>query len=234
MDRDQVKGRAVGEPCPLQSPDTWLIKSKRFDGLGGIGVAGTGAKTGAGTGAIVISIYYDGECPFCTRYVQMVRLQRTASVQLVDLRENVALRRELSEAGFDLDGGMVVEDGSARYGGDKAVAYIASLTTPSDWFNRLNRWVFSKPALAATLYPVLRAGRWFVLFLMGRSFIAETAGSNTARQEIFATIFALFSIFHFSNYAFGYKFFPPSWDLLLVLAAALCCSGHPRGDCCLH
>ncbi len=151
----------------------------------------------------------------------MVRLQRTASVQLVDLRENVALRRELSEAGFDLDGGMVVEDGSARYGGDKAVAYIASLTTPSDWFNRLNRWVFSKPALAATLYPVLRAGRWFVLFLMGRSFIAETAGSNTARQEIFATIFALFSIFHFSNYAFGYKFFPPSWDLLLVLAAAL-------------
>lgn len=111
----------------------------------------------------------------------MVRLQRTASVQLVDLRENVALRRELSEAGFDLDGGMVVEDGSARYGGDKAVAYIASLTTPSDWFNRLNRWVFSKPALAATLYPVLRAGRWFVLFLMGRSFIAETAGSNTAR-----------------------------------------------------
>lgn len=171
--------------------------------------------------AILIRIFYDGECPFCTRYVQMLRLQRTANVQLVDLRENAVLRRELFEAGFDLDGGMVVETGSARYGGDKAIAYIASLTTPSDAFNRLNHWIFSKPALAEILYPVLRAGRWFVLFLMGRTFMAEGAGSNSARQEIFGTIFALFSVFHFFNYAFEYRVFPPTWDLLLVFGAAL-------------
>lgn len=169
----------------------------------------------------MISIFYDGECPFCTRYVRMLRMQRTANVQLVNLRENDAKRRELTDAGFDLDGGMVVEDGAARYGGDKAVAYIASLSTASDAFNRLNRWIFSKPALAAMLYPVLRAGRWFVLFLMGRSFIGETAQTNRARQEIFATIFGLFSIFHFFNYAFEYGRFPPSWDMFLVLAAAL-------------
>lgn len=169
----------------------------------------------------MISIFYDGECPFCARYVQMVRLQRSVGVRLVDLREDDAMRRELGAAGFDLDGGMVVEDGAARYGGDKAVAYIASLTTPSDAFNRLNRWIFSKPAVAALLYPVLRAGRWFVLFLMGRSFITETSAATSARQEIFATIFALFSVFHFSNYAFAYGRFPPSWDLLALLGAAL-------------
>ena len=62
----------------------------------------------------MIRIFYDGECPFCTRYVQMVRLQRSAQVQLVNLREHDGLRDELIAAGFDLDGGMVVEDGPAR------------------------------------------------------------------------------------------------------------------------
>lgn len=151
----------------------------------------------------------------------MLRLQRTASVELVNLRENDALRQELFEAGFDLDGGMVVQDGAARYGGDKAVAYIASLTTPSDAFNRLNRLIFSQPILAEVLYPVLRAGRWFVLFLMGRSFIAANAPANSARQEIFATIFALFSVFHFFSYTLEYQFFPPRWDIIVLLLAAL-------------
>ncbi|AOL23928.1 Protein of unknown function, DUF393 [Erythrobacter litoralis] len=168
----------------------------------------------------MISIFYDGECPFCTRYVQMVRLQRADSVELVNLRENDTRRRELNEAGFDLDGGMVVEDGTARYGGDKAVAYIASLTTPSDGFNRLNRWLFSKPALASLLYPVLRAGRWLALFLMGRSFISQADRSNDARREIFATFFALFSVFHFFNYVIEYRL-PLSLDLVALLGAAL-------------
>ncbi len=178
----------------------------------------------------MIRIFYDGECPFCTRYVQMVRLQRSAQVQLVNLREHDGLRDELIAAGFDLDGGMVVEDGPARYSGDKAVAYIASLTTPSDAFNRLNRWIFSKPALAAVLYPILRSGRWFVLFLMGRSFITETSSPNSARREIFSTIFALFSIFHVFNYAFEYDRFPPSGDMLVLLVAALALLFRPSSE----
>lgn len=169
----------------------------------------------------MISIFYDGECPFCSRYVQMVRLQQTARVELVNLRDNDAKRDELIAAGFDLDGGMVVEDGAARYGGDRAVAYIASLTTPSDAFNRVNRWVFSKPVLAQALYPVLRAGRWLVLFLMGRSFLSVAEVSNQARREIFATFFALFSVFHFFNNVFEYRVSALSPDLVAVLVAAL-------------
>ena len=169
----------------------------------------------------MINIYYDGECPFCARYVQMVRLRRSAEVALVDLRANDAMRDELIAAGFDLDGGMVVEDGAARYAGDKAVAFIAALTTPSDAFNRLNRWLFSSPALAAILYPLLRSGRWLALFLMGRSFIAQSVAANSARQEIFGTIFALFSVFHFFNYAFEYQRFPPSWDMFALLLVAV-------------
>lgn len=169
----------------------------------------------------MIRVFYDGECPFCSRYVQMMRLQRSDEVQLIDLRQNDTLREDLLAAGFNLDGGMVVEDRGVRYAGDKAVAYIASLTTPSDAFNRLNRWLFSMPVVASLLYPVLRSGRWLVLFLMGRSFITSMGPQNSARQEIFAIVFALFSVFHFFNYAFEYQRFPPSWDMFALLAAAI-------------
>ncbi|MEO0871885.1 MAG: DCC1-like thiol-disulfide oxidoreductase family protein, partial [Pseudomonadota bacterium] len=111
----------------------------------------------------MISVYYDGECPFCTKYVRMVRLQRADEVRLVNLREDEDLRARFAAEGFDLDGGMVVDDRGTRFSGDKAVAYMAALSTPSDAFNRLNRWIFSNATLAAALYPLMRAGRWVAL-----------------------------------------------------------------------
>lgn len=87
----------------------------------------------------MLRIFYDGECPFCSRYVKMLRLSKSGQVQLVDLRENEAAKVELEQLGFDLDQGMVVEDEGRRYGGSDAVAYLAPLTTPSDALNKINR-----------------------------------------------------------------------------------------------
>ena len=169
----------------------------------------------------MISIYYDGECPFCTRYVQMLRLERGGGAELVNLREADAKRRELEQAGFDLDGGMVVDDGNRLYGGTDAVSYLATITSPSDLLNKLNRWVFSIAWLARIVYPILRSGRWFTLFLMNRNLIEDTKDRSRNRREIFSIFFAFFSLFHFFNYAFEYQRFPPTWDLWLVLAAAV-------------
>ncbi|RGP40170.1 hypothetical protein BPTFM16_00448 [Altererythrobacter insulae] len=169
----------------------------------------------------MISIYYDGECPFCTRYVQMLRLERGGGAELVNLREADAKRRELEQAGYNLDGGMVVDDGNRLYGGTDAVSYLATVTSPSDLLNKLNRWVFSIAWLARIVYPVLRSGRWFTLFLMNRNLIEDTEDRSKSRREIFSIFFAFFSLFHFFNYAFEYQRFPPTWDLWLVLAAAV-------------
>lgn len=169
----------------------------------------------------MLRIFYDGECPFCSRYVNMLRLSKSGQVQLVDLRENEAAKVELEQLGFDLDQGMVVEDEGRRYGGSDAVAYLAPLTTPSNALNKINRAAFSSPAIARILYPLLRSGRWLVLFLMNRRMIEDRDDTSLARREIFATFFALFSVFHFFNYAFEYQRFPPSWDLFLVLGAAV-------------
>ena len=171
---------------------------------------------------MAVTVYYDGDCPFCTRYVRLLRLRRTAGkVHLVDLRNDAGSRRELEEDGFDPDQGMIVETEGRRLGGADAVNALALLSTPSGLFNRTNRLMLSSPALAALIYPILRSGRWLALFLLGREgFAAENPGL-AARAEIFGSFFALFSIFHFFNYAFEYNRFPPQWDMAALVLAAV-------------
>ncbi|WP_165611821.1 DCC1-like thiol-disulfide oxidoreductase family protein [Cognatiyoonia koreensis] len=165
-------------------------------------------------------IYYDGECPFCTRYVKMLRLRESlGEIALVDLRTHAEKRAELEREGFDVDQGMVVETEGRRVGGADATNALALMSTPSNLFNRLNQMIFAQPLLSATVYPVLRSGRWLTLFLMGRD--AINAEETSQRQILFSFFFGLFSLFHVFNYAFAYDRYPPAMDLIAVFAAAL-------------
>ena len=178
---------------------------------------------------MAVTIYYDGDCPFCARYVRLLRLQRAAGrVDLVDLRDDARARRDLEDAGFDPDQGMIVETEGRRFGGADAVNALALLSSPSGPFNRANRLVLSSPALAALIYPILRSGRWLALFLLGREGLAAGDSGLAARAEIFGSFFALFSIFHFFNYAFEYNRFPPQWDQVALLLAATLLLFRPR------
>ena len=171
---------------------------------------------------MAVTVYYDGACPFCSRYVRLLRLRRTAGqVDLVDLRGDAGIRRDLQDAGFDPDQGMIVETEGRRLGGADAVNALALLSTPSGLFNRTNRLVLSSPALAALIYPILRSGRWLALFLLGRDGFADRDSGLAAQAEIFGSFFALFSIFHFFNYAFEYNRFPPQWDMVVLVLAAV-------------
>ena len=178
---------------------------------------------------MAVTIFYDGHCPFCKRYVRLLRLRRAAGrVHLVDLRENADIRSDLECDGFDLDQGMIVETGGRRLGGADAINALALLSTPSDPFNRANRLALSSPALATVIYPVLQSGRWLTLFFLGREGIVTEDSGLTARTEIFCSFFALFSIFHFFNYAFEYNRFPPQWDQVALLLSAVILLFKPR------
>jgi predicted DCC family thiol-disulfide oxidoreductase YuxK len=162
----------------------------------------------------MIAIYYDGDCPFCARYVQMLRLQRTTKVELIDLRTAPDKVEEFNRAGYNLDEGMVVQAEGRDLHGANAVSYLAALSTPSDLLNRLNKAALSNPLAAAILYPLLRAGRWLALFLMDRAMLGAKEDAAHARREIFTTLFALYSAFH--SFYHGLVYGRPSWDLILL------------------
>jgi len=172
---------------------------------------------------MTISIYYDGDCPFCAKYVSFLRLKETVgTVDLVDLRSNDDIRKELMSEGYDLDKGFVVGMNGKRHGGADAMNQLALLSTPSGVFNRMNKMLFSIGPLASVLYPFLRAGRWIVLFLLGRRQIGGVDNGSTSRASIFGSLFALFSVFHFLNYALEYgRFTDIQFDLIFVVFSAI-------------
>jgi predicted DCC family thiol-disulfide oxidoreductase YuxK len=125
-------------------------------------------------GAVIV---YDGDCPFCSRYVALVRLRDSVGpVRLVNAREPDPLVDELRDAGYDLDEGMVLRYGGRTYHGADCIMMLAMLSTPVGPFNRVNAAIFRSPTASRLLYPVLRTCRNAVLRLLGRTRIADMPG----------------------------------------------------------
>ncbi len=178
---------------------------------------------------MAITIYYDGDCPFCSQYVRLLRLRESAGpVSLVNLRGDPDVRARLAAEGFNLDDGFVVDLEGRSLGGAEAAHSLAALSTPSSLMNRMNRILLGYPLLASVSYPVLRSGRWLALFLLGREGFTRQDEGARARATLFSLFFALFSIFSFLNYTAEYGRFPPGIDLWATLAAAFALLLRPQ------
>jgi predicted DCC family thiol-disulfide oxidoreductase YuxK len=130
-----------------------------------------------------ITIIYDGQCPFCTSYVSMMRLRETAGpVELVDARSGDPRVAEAVEAGLDLDRGMVVIWKGRKFFGEDAVHLLATLSDPRGFMNAVQRALFGSPRRAALLYPLLARGRRLFLRVVGRRTIAEARLAEKQRS----------------------------------------------------
>ncbi|MGR3541143.1 MAG: DCC1-like thiol-disulfide oxidoreductase family protein [Hasllibacter sp.] len=121
------------------------------------------------------TIVYDGECPFCSRYVAMVRLREAVGpVTLVDARQGGPLVEALQAQGYDLNEGMVLLMNGEVYHGADSVHRMGLLSTDVGAFNKLNAAIFSNPTASRILYPGMRFGRNLTLRLLGRRRIAAS------------------------------------------------------------
>jgi predicted DCC family thiol-disulfide oxidoreductase YuxK len=119
-------------------------------------------------------IVYDGQCPFCSRYVRLVRLRQSLGhVKLIDARQGGPAVAEIQAAGLDLDQGMALKLGDRWYHGAECIQMLALLSTPSTVFNKLNGAVFRTQMTAKLFYPMLRVGRNIALKLLGRGRIRQ-------------------------------------------------------------
>lgn len=112
----------------------------------------------------VTRVLYDGECPFCARYVAMARLRdRLGEIELIDARTRPDLVERFKAQGLPLDDGMIVETPDAVYFGGDAVWAINALLSRNPLLNAV-----SGRAMLRFAYPALRFGRNSVLRLLGR------------------------------------------------------------------
>lgn len=114
-------------------------------------------------------LLYDGECPFCSRYVALVSIRKAVgSLRLVNARKGGPEFDEVIAEGLDLNEGMVLKLSGQLYHGHDSIHALSLLSAPTGPFSRFNGWVFRSKTRAAVLYPVLRASRNLTLRLLGR------------------------------------------------------------------
>lgn len=114
-------------------------------------------------------LVYDGQCPFCCRYVRWLRLkEHVGDVRLVDARSDDPVIEEVRALGFDLDQGMVLKLDAQWYHGAEALRVLALLSSPVGGSNCLNRRLFGSHRRARGWYPLLRGLRRLALLLLRR------------------------------------------------------------------
>ena len=129
-------------------------------------------------------VIYDGGCPFCSRYVRLLRLRQVAAkVELLSARSGDARLARYWSQGHDLERGMLVDVNGQVYAGPDAIRVLAACSTPSDLFNRLNWMLFSRRAPARLLYPLLKFGRRVALVLLRTPRLKAPVAPATSAEE---------------------------------------------------
>ncbi len=121
-----------------------------------------------------IFILYDGECPFCSAYVKLLRIRQAAGkVTILNARDPHPVVDEVLERGFDLDQGMAMKIGEEIYHGDEVMHRLALMSGPSNFANSLLWWVFRNPTRSRLLYPFLRSARNMTLRMLGQKSLSD-------------------------------------------------------------
>ena len=117
-------------------------------------------------------ILYDGECPVCGEYLNLLRLRELVDeVQLVNARERPDLVEQLRAVGYEINDGIVLaHEGGIVYGAS-ALSVIAQLGESKRTINRASAAIFRVPLLGEIFYVVLKAGLKLLLLLLGRGVI---------------------------------------------------------------
>lgn len=120
-------------------------------------------------------LLYDGECPFCTRYVQWMDIQEKAGpIRLVDARVDSPEKSIALQNDYNLDKGMVLKFQGDYFYGDEALYKLSHLSTGKGIWNGATSGLFRNRTISTLSYPFLKFCRNAAIAVLGKGKIHNT------------------------------------------------------------
>ena len=113
---------------------------------------------------------YDGDCPFCNHFAQLLELKSSLpNFEILDGRKDLALLTRLYSQGYDLNKGAILINKECIKHGADAISWICTeIKEPSDSLLELLRIIFTSNKRSNFLFPLLLWGRRISLSIKGK------------------------------------------------------------------
>ena len=114
---------------------------------------------------------YDGECPFCNHFAELLEFKsKLTNIKILDGRKNLTLIESLLEKGYDLDkGAILLKDEDIFHGSDAINTICKQISNPSSSLLFLLSRVFKSNKRTKVIFPFLIRARRFALISKGVS-----------------------------------------------------------------
>ena len=117
-----------------------------------------------------IIFIFDGECPFCNHFAQLIELKTSLpNLKILDGRKNLSILTNLFKEGYDLNDGAILISENGILNGCNAVNFICSrIIEPNDSLLDVLRIIFKSKKRSKLLFPLLLIARRVLLSIKGR------------------------------------------------------------------
>ena len=117
-----------------------------------------------------ILFIYDGECPFCNHFAQLLELKSSLpEIEISDGRKNLPLLTQLYKQGYDLNkGAILINNENIMHGADAINWLCTEIKNPSDTLLRILSIIFTSNKTTRLLFPFLLWGRRLFLTFKGK------------------------------------------------------------------
>ena len=118
-----------------------------------------------------LTFIYDGECPFCNHFAELLELKsKLDKISILDGRKNKNIINSLLKKGYDIDKGAILLKGDDIFHGAEAINFICNqINNPSGRLLKLLSKVFKSDKRTKLFFPLLLRARRFALISKGVS-----------------------------------------------------------------
>ena len=112
-----------------------------------------------------ITLYYDNQCPFCSKYAKLLKLKENFEINLKDARENIDEISVLCK-NLDINDGFIVLYKNDCFQGAKALEFLNRAVDKTTILGKLHFFFAYENIFSKFLYKTLFILRKIALFIL--------------------------------------------------------------------